>query len=102
MWFILAILGGGYLAYRHFHQGKRILPIVSQHKLTLSTGEIHAYGAKLLAKLAFVPEKQTSKEAVDVLKGFTKLDKNAIAHSALFQGASKSKVDATLLASELE
>jgi len=104
MWFLLALIGGGYLAYRHFHHD-HLLPVShGPGKLTLSAGEIHAYGSKLLFALSFIPSGQTTKAAVDFLKSpsFTILDRNAIAHSAIEQGADKASVDKTLLSTELE
>lgn len=101
MWFLL-LLGGGYLAYRHFHHSHISGSPIVIHQLTLTPGEINAYGNRLIMlMLDDSPPGQVSISAINFLKDFRhRLDREAIAHSAKIQGADPVAVDRVSLAAD--
>jgi len=93
MFLLLLLVGGGYLVYRRYHH--TLPPAPGPGKLTLSAGEIHAYGGKLL-----ILASQDHANAVLFLRSFPQqLDREAIAHSAKLQGADPAVIDAISAAS---
>jgi len=108
LWLLL-LGGGGFLAYRHYHQGHPVtrtaLPPSSQLALTLGEAQVANLATELRDLLAKTEPGKTSPEAVAVLKRpevRTSADRQAVADAARRAGANERSATTTLLAAELE